>query len=312
MRVFRYFLRVYPWQTALMLGSLLYHLVSPGEVVIVPRRVDVLPLWEMARANLIDGTPMREGGERAGVGPIVLGEDGERLPRWRRPVMRAWARLVRAQVPLGALTLILVLPVIAALVVVARVVVGVETFGMFGPVIVSLAFVTTGLWWGTVIFVVIVGLGVALRVALQRLRLQAVARLAILVTLVAAVMGGLTLVGATLGIGPLLHIGIFPMIIMSNVIENFGASQVEFGTRQALRTTAATFALAVACYLVVDRAGLQALVLAFPELLLATIVFDVLLGKWRGLRLLEYWRFLPMLRASAEPGRAPEGGGPPP
>jgi len=53
------------------------------------------------------------------------------------------ARAVRAQVPLSALTLILILPVIASLVVIARVVVGLETFGTFGPVIVSLAFITT-------------------------------------------------------------------------------------------------------------------------------------------------------------------------
>ena len=277
---------------ALMLGSLLYHLVGPGEVALVPRAVDLLPLWEMARANLIDGTPMAEEARRWNLEPLVLGETGVDLPSWRRPLMHAWARAVRAQVPLGALTLILILPIIASLVVVARLVVGLETFGMFGPVIVSLAFITTGLWWGALIFVVVVGLGATLRTALQRLRLQAVARLAILIALVAAVMGGLTLVGATLGIGPLLNISIFPMVIMSNVIENFAASQTEFGTWQALRMTATTLGLALTCYLVVDRAGLQSLVLAVPELLLATVAFDVLLGKWRGLRLLEYARFL--------------------
>jgi transglutaminase-like putative cysteine protease len=280
-----------PRPAAVMLGTLVRELVRPGEVVVVPHAADLLPLWEMARANLLDGTPMVEEGRRWGVEPVVLGEAGERLPAWRRPVMQAWARVVRAQVPLGGLTLILILPIIASVVVVARIVVGLEAFGMFGPVIVALAFVTTGLWWGTVIFFAIVGLGVALRLLLQRLRLQAVARLAILITLVAAVMGGLTLLGATLGVGPLLNISIFPMIIMSNVIENFAASQVEFGTRQALRMTLTTFGLAVACYLLVDRAGLQGLVLAFPELLLATVVLDVVLGKWRGLRLLEYARF---------------------
>src|SRR5437016_4192540 len=297
---------------ALMLGALLRHLVTPGEVVLVPHAADLLPLWEMARANLIDGTPMAEEARRWNIDAIVLGEVGLRVPSWRRPLMLAWAHAVRAQVPLGALTLILILPIIASLVVVARVVIGLETFGMFGPVIVSLAFITTGLWWGTLIFIAIVGLGVALRLALQHLRLQAVARLAILIALVAAVMGGLTLVGATLGVGPLLNISIFPMVIMSNVIESFAASQVEFGTRQALRMTATTLGLSIVCYLVVDRAGLQSLVLAFPEILLATVVVDVLLGKWRGLRLLEYVRFLgavseqrsDALAPAAAPGRA--------
>ena len=281
---------------ALMLGSLLYDLVQPGEVAVVPRQANLVSLWEMARANLIDGTPMTEEAERWNVDALVLGEGGAHLPKWRRPLLRAWASVVRAQVPLGALTLILILPIIATLVVVARVVVGLETFGLFGPVIVSLAFITTGLWWGTVIFIVIVGLGVALRAALQRLRLQAVARLAILIALVSAVMGGLTLMGATLGIGALLNVSIFPMVIMSNVIENFAASQVELGTGQAVRMTVTTLLLSITCYLVVERAGLQSLVLAFPEILVATVVIDVLLGKWRGLRLLEYLRFRAVAR----------------
>jgi transglutaminase-like putative cysteine protease len=283
---------------ALMLGSLLFHLIEPGEVVVVPHQADLLPLWEMSRANLIDGTPMADEAGRWGIAPVVLGEAGTTLPRWRRPLMHAWARVVRAQVPLGALTLILILPVIASIVVVARVVVGIETFGMFGPVIVSLAFITTGLWWGTFIFLAIVGLGVTLRAALLRLRLQAVSRLAILIALVAAVMGGLTLVGATLGIGPLLNISIFPMVIMSNVIENFAASQVELGTRKALAMTLTTLLLSITCYLVVDRGGLQSLVLAYPEILLGVVAFDVLLGKWRGLRVAEYVRFY---RAVPEP-----------
>jgi len=95
------------------------------------------------------------------------------------------------------------------------------------------------------------------------------------------------------------------MVIMSNVIESFAASQVEFGTRQALRVTVTTLLLSIVCYLVVDRAGLQSLVLAFPEILLATVAFDVLVGKWRGLRLLEYGRFMAAVRRERREPLAP-------
>ncbi|MFN8543422.1 MAG: 7TM domain-containing protein [Candidatus Binatia bacterium] len=279
------------WPAALMLGSLLVQLVGPGEVVLVPRPAGLLPLWEVARANLIDGVPMPEEAARWGIEARVVGSAGARLPRWRLPLRDVWARVVRAQVPLPVITLILVLPILATLAVIARLVVGLETFGIFGPVIVSLAFLTTGLRWGTVIFVTIVGLGVCLRAVLQRLRLQAVARLAILIALVAVVMGGLTAVGASLGIGPLLNISIFPMVIMSNVIEHFAASQAELGTLPAVRMTLNTLLLAVACYLAVDRSGLSSLLLAWPEVLLVSVALDVVVGRWRGMRLLEYLRF---------------------
>jgi transglutaminase-like putative cysteine protease len=288
--------------SALMLGSLLYNLVRPGEVALIRRPADILPLWEMARANLIDGAPLREEAGRWSIDALVLGEAGTRLPSWRRPLLHAWAQIVRAGVPLPALTLILVLPIIASVVVFARLVVGVPTFGTFGPVIVSLAFVTTGLWWGTLTFVVIVGLGILLRTALQRLRLQAVARVAILITLVSVVMGGLTLLGARLGIGPLLHLSVFPMLIMANVVESFAGAQVELGTRTAVRQTLWTLLVSIACYLLVDRAGLQALVVAFPEILVLPVLVNVALGKWRGMRLLEYLRFRALATPISPPG----------
>lgn len=280
-----------PAPGAHLLAELLYRVLRPGELLLAPGEANLLTLWEIARANLLDGAPLRGEATRWGLDALVLGDPAARVAPWRPRLVNAWARVVHAEVPLPALTLILGLPVIATVVVAGRVLIGLQTFGTFGPVIVALAFVTTGLRWGTLLFVTIVGVGLLLRGLLQRLRLQAVARLAILITLVAVVMAALTFVGAALGVGPLLHTSIFPMIIMANVIESFAASQVEFGTAQAVRMTASTLAVAVACYLVLDRTGLPALLLAMPEILIGTVLLDIGLGRWRGVRVLEYWRF---------------------
>jgi len=179
-----------------------------------------------------------------------------------------------------------------------RTVIGIETFGTFSPVIVSLAFLTTGLRWGSAIFAVIVGVGAAVRALLQRVRLQLVARLAILIAVVAGIMAGLTVLGASFGIGALMNVSIFPMVIMSNVIENFTTSQAQFGTREAVRLTINTLVLSALCYVVIEGTGLQSRLLAYPEILIAAIVLDVVLGKWRGLRLLEYGRFFDLTRRS--------------
>ncbi|MGD0946857.1 MAG: 7TM domain-containing protein [Candidatus Binatia bacterium] len=289
----------FPEAVGRVLGAVLYRLVSAGEVVLVNKPSELLGLWEMVRANVISGVPMLEEAQKWEVQPLVLNRSVyEDLNPWRRWVVGAWARGVRAQVPLQALTLILVLPVIAAIIVIARTVVGIETFGTFSPVIVSLAFLTTGLRWGAAIFAVIVGVGALVRALLQHVRLQLVARLAILIAVVAGIMAALTVVGASFGIGALMNISIFPMVIMSNVIENFSTSQAEFGTREAVRLTINTLGLAAVCYLAIDTTGLQSMLLAFPELLIGAIAIDIGLGKWRGLRLLEYLRFFDLTRRS--------------
>jgi len=289
----------FPRVVGRVLGAVLYRLVAAGEVVLVPRPAELLGLWEVVRANVINGVPMVEEARKWELDPLVLNQavyDG--LGWWRHKIVAAWARAVRAQVPLQALTLILALPVIAAIIVVVRTLIGIDTFGTFSPVIVSLAFLATGLRWGTVIFAVIVGVGAFVRVLLQRVRLQLVARLAILIAVVAAIMAGLTVIGASFGIGALMNVSIFPMVIMSNVIENFTTSQAEFGTREAVRLTVNTLGLAALCYLAIETTGLQSLLLAFPELLLGAVAVDIVLGKWRGLRLLEHWRFFDLTRRS--------------
>jgi cellulose synthase/poly-beta-1,6-N-acetylglucosamine synthase-like glycosyltransferase len=88
------------------------------------------------------------------------------------------------------------------------------------------------------------------------------------------------------------------MVIMSNVIENFTTSQAQFGTREAVRLTVNTLVLSALCYVVIEGTGLQSRLLTYPEILVGAIVLDVVLGKWRGLRLLEYVRFFDLTRRS--------------
>jgi 7 transmembrane helices usually fused to an inactive transglutaminase len=198
---------------------------------------------------------------------------------------------VQSQVPLPALNLILVLPLIAFFLVILRNVIGLETFGTFSPMLLALAFLTTGLIWGMVVFAIIVGLGTGLRLVLQGLRLHLVSRVAILIAVVAVSMVGLTVLGATLGVGALLHVSIFPMVIIANIIENFTNTQLERGTGEAFRLTFHTLLVATVSYVGIESTGLKPFVLAFPELLVVIIGVEVLLGRWRGLRLLEYVRF---------------------
>ena len=292
----------FPWSVSTVLSAVLQRLVSPKEIVLVRQEADLTQLWEIARAHIRDHVPLRESAARYNAQALSFtAETVAQLSWWRRQVVNLWALAVRSFVPLSTLNFILVIPLIAFFLVILRNVIGLETFGTFSPMLLSLAFLSTGLGWGFAVFTVIVGLGVGLRFALQRLRLHLVSRVAILIAVVAVSMVGLIVLGAALGVGALLHSSIFPMVIMANTIENFSNTQLERGTAEALRLTGNTLLVATCSYLGIEESGLKPFVLTFPELLIGVIGIELLLGRWRGLRLLEYVRFYGLLRESNSP-----------
>lgn len=280
-----------------VLASVLLRVLEPAEIVLMHRQSDLGTLWEIGRSSVGDDLPLVESATRWNVPAVALhAETLNGLNWWRRRVVDLWTLAAQAHVPLPALNLILVLPLIAFFLVIIRNVIGLDTFGTFSPMLLALAFLTTGLGWGLLTFLLIVGLGSSLRLGLQRLRLHLVSRVAILIAVVAVSMVGLTVLGATLGIGALLHAGIFPMVIMAHMIESFTNTQLERGTGEALRLTLSTLLVATCSYVGIENTGLKPLVLTFPEILIGVIGIELLLGRWRGLRLTEYVRFYDVVR----------------
>ena len=282
--------------------ALIERVLGPASVTLLPYQPDPGPAWATSLAGLtrlqrgnVSSTPMN---------PLtrslfhVPSQDGD-LGWWRTRVVGVWHYAIGTGVSLPALNAILVLPVIAFFLVIGRNLIGLETFGFFAPMLLALAFLSTGLGWGLLIFGTIIGIGGVLRVALQGLRLHLVARVAILIAVVALSMAGLSLVGARLGIGALLQVGIFPTVIIANMIENFSNTQLERGTREALRLSANTLLVALVSYGCIENTDLRPLLLAFPELLVGIIGLELVIGCWRGMRLIEYVRFTRVLRQAA-------------
>ncbi len=283
-------------------AALIERVLGPASVALLPHQPDPGPAWATSLADL---TRLQRGNvSSSSMNPLTRSlfhapSQNSELGWWRARVVGVWHYAIEAGVSLPALNAILVLPVIAFFLVIGRNLIGLETFGFFAPMLLALAFLSTGLGWGLLIFGVIIGIGGGLRVALQGLRLHLVARVAILIAVVAVSMAGLALVGARLGIGALLQVGIFPTVIIANMIENFSNTQLERGTREALRLSVNTLLVALVSYACIENTDLRPLLLAFPELLVGIIGLELVIGCWRGMRLVEYVRFARVLRQAA-------------
>jgi hypothetical protein len=187
--------------------------------------------------------------------------------------------------------ILLTVPIGVFLLVILRNIVGVRTFGTFMPVLIALAFRETQLAWGIILFSLVVGLGLSVRFYLDHLKLLLVPRLASVLVVVIILMASISIVSHKLGLYSGLSVSLFPMVILTMTIERMSIVWEERGPVEALKQGTGSLFVASIAYLVMQNNFVQHLVFIFPELLLVLLAALMLLGRYRGYRLLELQRF---------------------
>lgn len=192
--------------------------------------------------------------------------------------------------------LLLILPVVATLVSFGRQIVGVKAFGIYIPSLLALTFVVTGLDYGVIIFVVLLLAATVARIAVRRLHLLYMPRMAIVLTTVSFTIFFMFIVANYFNQTAFLSLSIFPVLVMIILSEKFVEAQIEQGNRSAIVLTIETLVLAIVSYLIVTWDSFETLLLAYPEVVLLTLVINVALGRFSGLRVVEYFRFKRLLK----------------
>lgn len=198
------------------------------------------------------------------------------------------------------MSIVLMIPIGALVIVSLRQIIGVKTFGTFMPVLIALSFRETGLIWGIGLFFTIVVIGIYLRAYFDQLRLLVVPRLASVLTIVVLLIAAMTVVTFKMGITAGLSITLFPMIILTMMIERMALMAEEFGGKEARRTAYGSVFAASLAYFAMHGVLVNHLIFVFPELLLIVLACTILLGRYNGYKLSEYFRFKKLAKAIAD------------
>ena len=187
--------------------------------------------------------------------------------------------------------LLLLVPFGILVIVILRNFIGLSSFGTFAPVLIALAFRETELLKGILLFILIVSLGLFIRFYLERLRLLLVPRLAAVVTIVVLLMTTISMISFQLGIETGLSVSLFPMVIISMVIERMSVVWEERGAATSIREGLGSLLMAALAYLVISIEILAYWVSVFPEVNLVVLGIIIALGRYTGFRLTELVRF---------------------
>ncbi|SFX50884.1 UUP1 family membrane protein [Marinospirillum alkaliphilum] len=203
---------------------------------------------------------------------------------------------------------LLLLPLGALVVVILRVLVGLKTSGTFMPVLIALAFLEMSLLPGLITFLLLVGTGLVLRQLLAHLNLLLVARVAAVIVCVIGLIALMAVVSFHAGITTGMQVTLFPMIILAWTIERMSILWEEEGPKEVMMQGMGSLITATAAFVVMDLALIRYWMFNFPGLQLVVLALILLFGSYTGYRLLELWRFSPLVQTASRSGTVSQPG----
>lgn len=266
-----------------------FELLTPTPSVL-PTPIEIAPT-ETPQAK-IDITQKTE----ESVGPLekILREQNLG-PVWPSNFLKYAIRdAVSAGVPANTIVLLLLLALIAALIAASRHLIGLRGFGIFMPAALSVAFVAIGPVLGVIIFIVMIVFSTFFRMITRRLKLklQYLPRMALVMWFVVVGVLGVLFLAPVVNQPDLKNVSIFPVLILVLLSEDFSRVQIGKSVRTAINMTTETLVLALFSFFVLTFSPLQKWALLNPELfLLLVLILNLLVGRYAGLRFMEYWRF---------------------
>jgi hypothetical protein len=153
---------------------------------------------------------------------------------WHNFLQKAIRKAIASGMPANIIVILLIFPIIASLVAFSRHVVGLKGFGIYIPAVLSVAFVSTGISPGVVVFLTVLLTAFIAKPILKNFRLPSLPRTAMLLMSVSLAILAFMLVSSIYSIDLVLDVSIFPLLIIILLTENFMETQLFNSQKEAL------------------------------------------------------------------------------
>lgn len=203
------------------------------------------------------------------------------------------------------LILLLMLPIVATIVGVARHVIGIKSLGLYAPIILTFAFYVLGLngnfgqysdvWagvrYGIILLAVIIATTLFITTIIRPIRMHYFPKVSFVLAFAALAVFGAIMLAQYLDLTGFSSVSAVALVLLASVAEQFTSILFKKNFKVALLLTIETVLTSILCYLLIAWPSFQQLIIVQPLLVLLTLPINLLLGRYRGLRVREYLRF---------------------
>jgi len=210
------------------------------------------------------------------------------------------AIIIRIQFPvfesvLLASQLFFQLMIAVTFIAITRNIIGINTFGVFGPAIISFALLTSGILWGIALFLDVFLLVLMVRFLFDPVKMGANHRIAILVIFTALFVTLIEIIGEISHITALESSLLFPALITSWYADRYVNKVKELGWREPNKQLFLTVIIIILSALLVGIDSMITFFIKNPELWIVLILLNVFLATKVRFRLSEHFRFKRLL-----------------
>jgi len=193
--------------------------------------------------------------------------------------------------------ILMMFPLVAVAVAFSRNVVGLNGFGIFVPTMATIALLQTGTVAGVLLFAVIFVVANLTRFAIRRIRMPYMPRLSFIIWAICLVLLLALAVFPKGLIENFVSKGIFPALVFMLLTETYVDTQINRSKEAAVAMTAETLLLALVTSWILGWGMIRAVFVLAPELsMLGVLGLNYLVARYKGLRLLEVYRFRELVR----------------
>ncbi len=153
---------------------------------------------------------------------------------------------------------------------------------------------------GVMVLVAILLLGWGMRRLLDYYHILQVPRIAFMLSFIVAVLIAAIILANHLQQRPANHyIALFPLVILTGMVERFWTLEVEDSTVSSFKTMLGTIAISASIALLLSIRAIGNHLFCYPETLGLVMAAQLLIGRYTGFRLSEIFRFRDFLNQPA-------------
>lgn len=203
--------------------------------------------------------------------------------------------------PISFLGLLLSLGLVTLLLNFLKQIVGVYVFGVYNPLLLALSLAVADARV-TAMFLLIAFVAVAATsFVARRFYLLYNAKRALLITFYIILSIAFVALSHSLGAGVFLNsafstpLALFPVFLMAMVADKVFHEDIDVFSRGGALAFAQFVAVSLAVFFVIDSVTIRYFLLSYPDVFIAVIALNIAIGRYTGLQVFEYVRFLPLI-----------------